>query len=376
MALNPNKQRCEARTRRGGQCASWARKGSERPRCSVHDVRPSSESGKRRCKAETRRGARCLNAAMDGGELCSVHARRVLPGEEDRAAGRVCSARQRKGKRCRYWAVPGSEPPLCSVHAGNYAAEGPARRRCEATTRRGRRCRGWAIRGAQGRALCSVHAGRYRLPEEGERRCTATTAAGERCKQWAIRGTAAQYGALLCAVHVPEGDPRKIFKRFPAVGARRCRATTLEGERCPRWVSHAEEADGMCWMHAFPNDLPQIKHGYYRRLLHFSDVAHAAIRSLAEEGEPLAPDLAIVRLKLRNALLYTGRPDISSADMNRAAYVIYRGAMAVSRLVRSQRNLHKIRWGPTSGGYAPELLEKILQLYPGAPPSEEDAEPN
>jgi len=40
-------------------------------------------------------------------------------------AGRRCSAVRPDGRECRAWAVRGSEPPLCSAHAGLNVGAGP-----------------------------------------------------------------------------------------------------------------------------------------------------------------------------------------------------------------------------------------------------------
>jgi hypothetical protein len=148
----------------------------------------------------------------------------------------------------------------------------------------------------------------------------------------------------------------------------------LDGERCPHWAMASEESGGLCWLHAFPHQHGQIKHSYYRRVPYFSPVEHTVIRDALQEDEPLSPELLIVRFKLRRVLAYTGRSDISALDMDRAAYVSYRGVRAVSRLLRAQKKSREIEWGPTAAGYTPQLRDQILKIYP-APPEEDDPHP-
>ena len=248
-------------------------------------------------------------------------------------------------------------------------------RQCEAVTKRGVRCRNWAMRTAEAvttnratrereeaKALCSVHAGRFRLPGPEERRCTARTKTGERCPHWAIRGTDAQYGRLLCAVHVPEGDARKIRQRFPEEGERRCTARTLDGKRCRHWAIRGEDgsSEDLCWLHAFPKQHPQIRHGYYRRIPYFTEALQEFIAELAREGEPLVAEVVVMRLKLQGLLAYLGRPNLSEAERLRVTRLIFRGVTTVMKLLQAQKKLAEDKWVPGTAGGAGQLLELIV----------------
>ena len=199
------------------------------------------------------------------------------------------------------------------------------------------------------------------MPEAGERRCSAMTKMGERCPHWAIRGTEVQYGMLLCPVHVPEGDARKIYQRWPGEGERRCRARTLDGKRCRHWALVEEAANGLCWLHAYPTQHPQIRHGYYRRIPYFPEHIQDYIGELAREGEPLSAETLVVRLKLRGLLAYLGRQDLSEAERVRVSRLIFRGVTTVSRLLQARKKLVDADWGPATAGGAGRLLELIVE---------------
>lgn len=378
MPRNENKQRCGARTASGKKCGSWARRGSEPPRCNVHGAGALPQGGKRRCSMVTAAGARCRAWAMVGRDVCNVHAGLTVPGEAARDKGRACSAVGKDGRRRRAWAVRGTEPPLCNLHAGNHlpGTRGEkAGRRCEAVTKRGVRCRNWTTRtaeavttkgaaheGEQAKALCGVHAGRFRLPKPEERRCAARTYTGKRCPHWAIQGTEAEYGRWLCAVHVPEGDARKIRQRFPEEGERRCTARTLDGKRCRHWALQREEgsSEDLCWLHAFPKQHPQIRHGYYRRVPYFPERLQAFIAELAREGEPLAAEVVVMRLKLQGLLAYLGRPNLSEAERLRVTRLIFRGVTTVMKLLQAQKKLAQVEWVAGSAGGAGQLLALMV----------------
>lgn len=129
-------RRCSAKrtdARRGRtcrQCRRWAMVGSNPPLCTRHGgkflpeerqeaAKMTGVSGGRRCTAVKAGGELCRNwasrnwaisnkpegPARVGPALCSTHAGRSrLPGQEDEAAGRRCSAVTRAGKRCPNWA--------------------------------------------------------------------------------------------------------------------------------------------------------------------------------------------------------------------------------------------------------------------------------
>lgn len=377
MPTNKNKRRCGARNVDGGRCANWALRESDPPRCKVHDPGVLRAGSKRRCTATTKAGRRCRNEAVGGGEVCGAHAGLNVPGETARRAGRACTARNKRGNPCRKWAVAGSDPPRCVVHGPQQVLPPapPGARRCQALTREGKRCRGWAPgESPPGKALCNLHAkGPHRPP--AQERCAATTASGEPCTQWAVRGSAGQYGARLCAAHLPDGDERKVRNRLPGPGERRCQAITVEGVRCPNWAMVADggceegpdgpdgggndRAKDLCWMHAHPELNPSLTHGYYRVLPHFSPAFQAEIARMIEEGEPLKAAVALVRLKLYDAFAYFGDDGLSGDEKNRVARILFRGATTVGRLLMAQRKLAGLHWGPYSAGGTGKMLQSL-----------------
>lgn len=210
--------------------------------------------------------------------------------------------------------------------------------------------------------LCNNHEG-FRGPQKRpeRHRCSALNARGEPCAQWAVYGTIEEFGAALCPAHLPEGDQRRVRSRLPEEDhQRRCRANTLDGERCPMWAMADGESDGLCWLHAFPHEHGRITHSYYRRVPHFSPVEHAAVRRAARDGKPLSAEVLVVRLKLRDVLVYTGRPDVRGVELDRSAGLIFSGAGAVARIVRAQKKLAEIELGPYAAGCTSQLLEQIL----------------
>lgn len=253
----------------------------------------------------------------------------------------------------------------------------PDKRLCSATTTGGKPCRKYAMR-VSDPPICSTHDGRTRPPGPQDRlegrACSALTARGELCDQWAILDSIERYGAPLCVAHLPPDDPRQIARRAPAPHERRCSARNLDGTRCARWASPREGARGLCWLHANPQDHGRITHGYFRRIPHFSPAEHAYIRQQAQEGPDLSGELVIMRFKLRDAFVYLGRPDIASTHKYRTATLLFRGATTVGRILRTQKKLGGINWGPESAGNAPQMLDQILKLYP-APPEEDDPRP-
>lgn len=355
MARNKNKRRCSAVTRsrrdgRAGQpCRAWARRESDPPRCTFHG-----------------RGA--------------------LPDATARAEGRACTAANRDGARCRNWAMHGSE--RCSVHAGliapreSHRTQGPraSRRACSARLPNGDPCPAWALRDSCDPPLCSMHAG-LGTPDRSHA-CSATRRDGTPCRGWAIPGTARQVGRPLCRAHLPPGDPRRLQQPLPGPADRArgrvCTATTVAGKPCRNWAlrdscssaeaelpsptkfGRAPSGRPLCWVHAFPHQHPLIRHGYYRRLPHFSRAEHAAIVRLARDGQPLDAELLTLRLKLRDAFLYLRRLRLTGPQKERTARVIFRGALAVSRLLRAQKELIKLDWRPQSAGGAGQLLQNIL----------------
>lgn len=226
---------------------------------------------------------------------------------------------------------------------------------------------------AAGLAFCRAHAGRLRRPKAGER-CTASMRSGKRCRNWAVRGSAQQYGARLCNVHLPDGDGRKIHRRLPGPGERRCRALTLEGARCREWVAVRDGGRGLCWQHAFPHLHGSITHGFFRRSPWFSPAQQAALLRIVEEGAPMTGELVLLRLKLRDVFAYLGRSDLSPGQMDRAALLIFRGVGAVARLLQAQKILSTLDWGPTSAGGTGKMMEQMYLNAAAADAAAEDGE--
>lgn len=375
-----NKRKCGAQTHSGRRCRGWALPHSEPPRCSVHGDK-AAPSDERRCVATTKTGSRCRAWAMLGQDLCSRHAGRLQVTEDDRRAGRVCTALTRAGEPCRNWAVEDSMAlfgrALCPAHAGMLSPKQLARatgrstagRRCQALTRTGEQCGKWATLDTQGRddgegkALCHMHAGGRRLPGPGERRCQAQTKMNGQCSNWPVAGTDAQYGRLLCAVHLPEGDERKPFSGALREGSQRCTATKWDGTRCrSRAMRIGEGAKAqLCWIHAFPEKHPCIRHGYYWRTPHFSDEVHAAIVRAAREGEPMEAELMIMRLKLLDVLKYIKENNVSGWRLDAAALITFKGARTIRNLVMARRKLREIQWRPTAVRGPGALLNAILE---------------
>lgn len=374
-----NKRKCGAQTRSGRPCRSWALPDSEPPRCSVHgDGAPPAE---RQCVATTESGSRCRAWAMLGQALCSRHAGRPAVTEEDRRAGRACTALTKAGEPCRNWAVDDSMArfgrALCPAHAGmlspaqlaRVTGKSTAGRRCQAVTRSGRQCGRWATLDTReqpdgdGVALCHTHAGRFQLPGPDDSRCQAWTKRNVQCPNWAVAGTEAQYGRLLCPVHLPKADERKPYSGPLRKGSRRCTAIKWDGTRCrSRAMRTGKGAQAeLCWIHAFPQKHPTVLHGYYRRTPHFSDEEHAAIIKEAREGEPMAAELLIMRLKLRNVLKYVRNYKLSPWRMDAAVSVMLGGVRTVATLLEARRRLQQLQWKPTATRGPGALLDAILE---------------
>ena len=355
MARNKNKRRCGADRLDGKRCTHWALRDSDPPRCRKHDPAIFAPGSGRRCTAETKAGRRCRNAALRGRDVCASHARLSVPGEAARRAGRVCTASGYRGRPCGNWAVSGSDPPLCSMHALQLAPRSGGRR-CQAVTESGRRCRKWAMRASRsGQALCGTHARRRRTPGAHER-CEAITGSGEPCRQWPVRDSERRYGARLCAGHLPDEDPRRARLPLPG-GERRCRAMTVGGTRCAQWA--VKGGGGLCRAHAYPDAHPNITHGFYRAVPHFSQAMQAEIGRLAEEGKPLAAEVLLVRLKTRGVFAYFSRQELPAEEQERCMRLILRCVRVTSRLLRARKRLADAGWRPHSAGAAGQMLEAM-----------------
>jgi hypothetical protein len=174
-----------------------------------------------------------------------------------------------------------------------------------------------------------------------------------------VRGSEQQYGARLCTVHLPDGDPRKAYGRLPGPGERRCRAITVDGVRCSHWAMHDEAAGGLCRIHAFPDALPNITHGFFRAVPHFSPAIQAMIVRLAEEGPPAAAEVLLTRLKTRGVFAYFSEHELPPEEQDRVALLLFRGVNAVSRLLRARKTLSKIDWRPYSVGGTGKMLDAM-----------------
>lgn len=251
-----------------------------------------------------------------------MHAGLTMATGEDPTSGRRCSAQAKAGKQCRGWARQGSDPPLCSAHS---KARHPAR--------------------------------------EG-RRCTAVTRAGQRCQKWAIQDTEAIYGQLLCMAHVPHGDPRRVVQRFPNEGEGRCTARTLDGKRCRQWAMRDDDlggkGNGLCKLHAYPERHSQLQHGYFRRRPFFGEAMQAYVAEQATEGEPLAGELVVVRLKLRGVMTYLAVQDLTNRERVRATSLLLQGSGTVARILETQKGLGEMDWGEGTGGGARTVVERVL----------------
>lgn len=139
-----------------------------------------------------------------------------------------CTALRKDGSPCRSWAVPGTEPPRCSVHGGARSLADAPDRRCTATCADGSPCGGWAVPGSDP-PRCGAHSDRAGQPPPPERRCTARRADGSRCEGWAMEGS----DPPRCGVHGPY--------RSPEAKGRRCTATCEDGSPCRGWAVHGSD---------------------------------------------------------------------------------------------------------------------------------------
>lgn len=342
-----------------------------------------AESKKPRCSARRVDGQPCRAWASrqslsqePGRPLCIMHmgGLRRHPQDADRAAGRACTATTRQGQPCRLWAVKGTDPPLCRNHRPRLPRPRPAqgRQRCQATKNDGTRCRGWVWRnGPQGQqaTLCNVHAGRLgrRGPASGPRRCTARNAHGQRCSRWALGEAGSSPGkpGALCHIHALRGSVG------PPPQERRCTATTLEGRRCNHWVLNdgpqGEDGSHLCQFHAHPGQHPGITHGYYRQVPWFSQTEALFIRACIRAGHPLALQLIIMRLKLRDLLAYLNRPELSAAQRVRVAHLILRACDVVTDLLLARQKLAQLHWTSHTAGSLQLLLDQLWREESNAP---------
>lgn len=342
MPDKPQKRICAAVTRAGRACRRRALAGSDL--CFGHAgvTRPEG----RRCTATTKKdGKRCASWTVAGRDLCANHAGILTVSET------LCTALDSKGQPCRAAAILGSEPPLCVGHlsAARKRAERPyARpgtredvrqlewkvtgRRCTAIKKNGARCGGWAMR-ASPEALCSKHAG---LRPLAERQCTALRKDGARCANNGMRGSKAAFGRPLCNLHAPSEARRARVVRYPPEAKRRCRARKPDGKRCG---AYRVAGSTLCYAHTFPNRHHSLKHGYFRRQPYLPQAVQDHILALSEE--PLAAEMALLRLKLADVNAYLARGDLSVVEREQATRYLFRGVGALSRLSQARHTLTK-----------------------------------
>lgn len=58
---------------------------------------------------------------------------------------------------------------------------------------------------------------------------------------------------------------------------------------------------------------------------------------------------------------YLKREDLPAWRRDAAARALFRGLSAIMRLMQARHNLARVRWGPTSGGYAQVQLANLLE---------------
>jgi hypothetical protein len=193
---------------------------------------------------------------------------------------------------------------------------------------------------AHGRPLYNVHAEGFRLPGPGERRCSARTRAGGQCPHWAVWGTEEEYGRLLCTLHVPQGDPARFFTRLPQAGERRCTAKTQDGERYRCWaVAQDEQGQELCWLHAYPDEHPRIRHGYYRASPPLDEVQWQAISLGRASERPLDGEIVMTRLLVDMVADYLETSERPLREDLNSVRLIISNVRAVARLLLARKKL-------------------------------------
>jgi hypothetical protein len=84
------------------------------------------------------------------------------------------------------------------------------------------------------------------------------------------------------------------------------------------------------------------------------------IAEQAKEGEPLAGELLVVRLKLRGVMTYLAVQGLTSRERVRATSLLLHGAGTVARILETQKGLAEMDWGEGSGGGARMIVERVL----------------
>jgi hypothetical protein len=145
---------------------------------------------------------------------------------------------------------------------------------------------------------------------------------------------------LLCAVHVPEGDPRKIYSRMPEAGERRCTAKTLDGQQCRHWaLVQDEEGRELCWLHAYPEEHPQIRHGYYMSPLPLSEVEREAIRLAMASERPLQGEIVLTRILIHMLLAYVTESGLPLGENLHSVRLIIQNVRTVAKLLLTQKEI-------------------------------------
>jgi hypothetical protein len=162
---------------------------------------------------------------------------------------------------------------------------------------------------------------------------------------------------------------RTVHWRPAGPGERRCTATTLPGTRCRHWAQACTDPP-LCWLHGHPGRHGQLRHGYYRRTPYLPDTLWATVLQLAAEGEPLAAEIAVMRLKIVALLAYLQRPQLPLRRSLPAYRLVFQALRTVATLLRAQQGLGYDAAGrvplfvhddmsETTGGYLPALLEQL-----------------
>lgn len=148
-----------------------------------------------------------------------------------------------------------------------------------------------------------------------------------------------------------------------AAMGRRCSATTLAGQRCASWALRGSDPP-MCRVHAYPEAHPKIRHGYYRSTPYLRAAEQAYVAQLVAEGEPLAAEIVLLRLKIRAVLAYLAQPEVGLAQRRAAYGILLEAVRTVSRLLRAQQALRAEASGRVPG-WMPALAREGLRESTG-----------
>jgi hypothetical protein len=119
---------------------------------------------------------------------------------------------------------------------------------------------------------------------------------------------------------------------------RRCTATTLAGQRCQNWaLDHMEPP--RCRVHAYPDAHGRLRHGFYRHPARLPPEMQASLARMATNGEPLAAEIAIARLKVASLLATLRQPDLPPSEWLAATRLLLLALRTTGRLARQQHSL-------------------------------------